>query len=100
MARRRGRPGDYLGTDDDTGFTVYFSQLRRDFWGNFTVSPLQRNLQEICSPLNDPTPVKPYRGPNYEVVDSTITTVQPTKVGTTNINTSHDNMAFAAGAVT
>lgn len=100
MARRRGRPGSYLMTDDDSGFTCYASELHRDYWGNYTKKPLLRNLQEIASPLNDPVPVPIYRGPNYEVVNAAITTVAPTNVGLTNKPTSHDNPAFQSGAVT
>lgn len=100
MARRNGRPGSWLATDDYTGFTRYVSELKRDFWGSLAVKPLKRNLQEIASPLNDPRPVNPYRGPNYESVNPLTTTVAPTFVGYTNVRTSHDNAAFQSGAVT
>lgn len=99
MARRNGRPGAYLGTDDYTGFTRYFSQLNLDYWGNYAQKPLLRNLQEISSPLNDPVPVLEYRGPNYETSPAH-PTVAPTFVGNTTVRTSHDNAAFESGAVT
>lgn len=63
---RRGRPGDYLLTDDWTGCTIYHSQARKDYWNNLSQICLKRNLQEISQPLNDPYPVKEYRGPQYE----------------------------------
>ena len=100
MARRGGRKGDWLATDDDTGFTVYGSRLKRGFYGEYSVKPLKRNLQEIASPLNDPAPVNPYRGPNYEEVNPATTTVIPQFVGTTTVPTSTDNMAYQSGAVT
>jgi hypothetical protein len=100
MARRGGRKGDYLITDDYTGFTTYSSKVHLDFWGALAKKPLLRNLQEIASPLADPYPVNPYRGPNYESVNPLTTTVAPTFVGKTNVKTSHDNAAFESGAVT
>ncbi len=99
MARRNGRKGDHLATDDYTGFTVYASKLRKDYWGSLAVNPLLRNLQEISSPLSDPRPVVDYRGPNYEASPAN-PTVAPTFVGVTNVPTSHDNAAFESGAVT
>lgn len=97
MARRHGRKGDYLATDDYTGFTVYGSQLKRDYWGALAVKPLLRNLQEISSPLNDPEPVIDYRGPNYEQIPTIcIGSVAPLFVGNTNIPTAGNNAAFQA----
>ncbi len=66
MARRNGRPGAWLATDDLTGFTVYGNRLKKGYYSEYAVKPLKRNLQEIASPLNDPEPVSVYRGPNYE----------------------------------
>lgn len=96
MARRNGRPGDYLGTDDYTGNTVYFSQLRRDYWGQLAVKPLLRNLQEIAQPLNDPEPLNDYRGPNYEISRNCIGETAPLFVGNTTIPTNQNNAAFQA----
>lgn len=97
MARRGGRPGSWLATDDYTGFTVYSNKLQRDYWGALTVRPLQRNLQEIASPLNDPLPVDPYRGPNYEIMpDFCLGELAPLYVGTTNVPTNRNNAAFQA----
>lgn len=97
MARRAGRKGDWLATDDYTGFTVYASQLQQDFWGSLAVKPLQRNLQEISSPLNDPQPVLLFRGPNYEQIQGVcIGAVAPLTVGVTNIPTNQNNAAFQA----
>lgn len=97
MARRRGKFGDYLATDDDTGFTVYGSRLRRDYWGNYSTSPLKRNLQEIAKPLNDPRPVQVYRGPNYEVMpDYCLDKHYPFYVGLTNIKTKTDSAYLQA----
>lgn len=84
MARRRGRPGSHLATDDTTGFTVYAETLQRDYWGNLTRFPLKRNLQEIASPFGDPYPVDIYRGPQYEVTDPCQFEVLPKFVGKTN----------------
>ncbi len=100
MARRNGRPGAWLMSDDYTGFVNYASKLKRDFWGAYAVRPLKRNLQEIASPLNDPAPVYPYSGPNYEYIDPAITTVIPQFVGKTTVPTNTNNMAYQSGAVT
>lgn len=100
MARRRGRPGDWLATDDSTGFTVYASKLKRDFWGNLEVSPLKRNLQEIATALADPYPVYPIRGPQYETVASvSALVVAPTNVGVTSVPTNRTAPAIQAGVV-
>lgn len=97
MARRSGRKGDYLATDDYTGFTVFASKLQRDFWGSMAVNPLQRNLQEISSPLNDPQPVPMFRGPTYETYPTIcLGAVAPLYVGTTNVLTNQNNAAFQA----
>lgn len=87
MARRHGRPGSHLATDDYTGFTVFAEKLRRDFWGALAVKPLERNLQEIASPLNDPRPVDIYRGPNYEDTSGCPGSTAPFFVGNTNVPT-------------
>ena len=96
MARRNGRPGDYLSTDDYTGFTVFASQLQRDYWGSLARRPLQRNLQEISTPLNDPEPVDDYRGPSYERVPKCLGEVAPEFVGNTNVKTNYHNAAVNA----
>lgn len=83
MARRRGRPGSYLATDDTSGFTVYADKLQQDFWGNQTRFPLQRNLQEISSPLSDPYPVSVFRGPQYEQTTACQFELQPRFIGKT-----------------
>ena len=93
MARRNGRRGDHLATDDYTGKTVYASELSKDFWGSYAVKPLKRNLQEISSPLLDPTPVSLYRGPNYEVPSSTFLKV-PSTIGNTSVLTNTLNAAI------
>lgn len=85
MARRQGKPGDYLLTDDYYGYTVYASRAQKDYWGNLTTRPLIRNLQEIATPLNDPYPVKIYRGPEYEQTTACEFEVTPQYIGTTNI---------------
>ena len=86
--------------DDYTGFVRYASELKRDFWGAYAHKPLERNLQELASPLSDPEPVNPYRGPNYEVVNPTTTTVYPLFVGNTNVPTDTQNAAIQGGVVT
>lgn len=96
MARRNGRPGAYLMTDDYTGMTRYASELREDYWGSFAKKPLQRNMQEIGSPLEDPEPVINYRGPSYEYTPPCVGEVAPFKVGLTNIPTNPNNAAFQA----
>lgn len=85
MARRRGKPGDYLVTDDYTGWTTYRSRAQFDYWGSLTERPLQRNLQEIAVPLNDPQPVPVYRGPQYEHTTECDFELQPQFIGRTNI---------------
>lgn len=96
MARRRGKKGDYLISDDYTGFTTYRSQVKEDYWGNLTVKPLKRNLQEIASPLNDPVPVTVYRGPTYEQVNPCNFEIQPLFIGKTNIRTPNNSPATQA----
>lgn len=97
MARRAGRPGSWLVTDDYTGVTCYQSEVQRDYWGSYAKKPLLRNLQEIASPLNDPEPVSLFRGPNYEQISTLcVGSVAPIKIGVTNINTSQNNAAFQA----
>lgn len=93
MARRQGRKGDYLATDDYTGFTHYRSELSYDYWGSLVKKPLLRNLQEISSPLNDPEPVPDFRGPNYEFTRNCIGETAPDFVGLTNVKTSNKNAA-------
>lgn len=87
MARRSGRKGDYLATDDYYGTTQYASKLQQDYWGNRVVRPMLRNLQEIASPLGDPYPVQFFRGSTYEVVDPCDFEIAPRKVGLTNVPT-------------
>lgn len=84
MARRQGKKGDYLITDDYTGFTTYRSKVKEDYWGNITEKPMKRNLQEIASPLLDPYPVSVFRGPQYEVISNhCVFEVQPLVIGRT-----------------
>lgn len=85
MARRNGRPGTWLMSDDYTGFTVYADRIQKDYWNNYVVDPLKRNLQEISSPLSDPYPVSMYRGPQYEQTNACDFEVQPIYIGKTNI---------------
>lgn len=96
MARRNGRKGDWLATDDYTGFTTYASRLKLDFWGSYAVNPLLRNLQEIASPLNDPEPVAFYRGPDYEATPVCVGELAPLFVGNTNVPTNPYNAAIQA----
>lgn len=97
MARRRGRKGDYLLTDDYYGQTCYASQLKRDAWGAYAKKPLQRNLQELASPLDDPGPVPVYRGPSYETYTTNcIGGIAPTYIGLTSVPTNPNNAAFQA----
>jgi hypothetical protein len=94
MARRGGRKGDYLMTDDYTGFVRFASELRQDYWGAFASKPLLRNLQEIASPLNDPEPVSEYRGPNYESSTGCPGQTAPFYVGLTSVPTNQYNAAI------
>lgn len=94
MARRNGRKGDYLATDDYYGTTRFRSQLTYDFWGALVQKPLLRNLQEISSPLNDPEPVPDYRGPAYEYTRNCIGERAPEFIGLTTIPTNPNNAAF------
>lgn len=96
MARRSGKKGDYLMTDDYTGFTVYASKVKKDYWGNYTVKPMFRNLQEIASPLLDPYPVSIYRGPDYEQTTPCEFEIQPLFIGNTNIRTPYTSPATQA----
>jgi len=83
MARRKGKPGDYLITDDYTGWTTYASRVQTDYWGNVGKNVLKRNLQEISSPLGDPYPVDLYRGPQYETTNACDFETLPLFVGKT-----------------
>ncbi len=96
MARRQGRKGTWLVSDDYTGFVVYASKVKKDFWGALAVNPLERNLQEIASPLHDPEPVSYYRGPNYEFTPKCIAENAPLFVGLTTVRTNPNNAAFQA----
>lgn len=96
MARRNSRPGNYLMSDDYTGFTRYASDIHRDFWGMYAHSPLLRNLQELAVPLDDPGPISVYRGPDYEQSIPCNYETAPLFVGTTNVPTSQNNPAFPA----
>lgn len=84
MARRRGKPGKWLATDDYSGATVYANTLKRDYWGNRSAKPiLKRNLQEIASPLDDPRPVPFYIGSQYEQTNECMFETTPQYIGTT-----------------
>ncbi len=96
MARRGGRPGDWLATDSWTGFTEYGSALKRDWWGNYSKRPLIRNLQEIATPLDDPGPVPFYLAQDYEASPPCAAEVAPEFVGNTNVPTNPNNAAFQA----
>lgn len=96
MATRHGRKGDYLLADDYTGNTIYASQAQRDYWGALTLRPLNRNLQEISSPLNDPQPVHDFRGPAYEQITECEANAAPQFVGLTLVPTSKQNAYFEA----
>lgn len=96
MARRKGKPGEWLATDDYTGITHYASQLSRDYWGSLAKKPLKRNLQEISSPLSDPLPVNPYRGPNYENSSDCVGETAPIYVGNTTVRTCPTGAAYQA----
>lgn len=87
MTRRRGKKGDYLMSDDYDGVVRYASQMKIDYWGNMTKSPLNRNLQEISQPLLDPLPVSIFRGPTYEVTVPCDFELQPLFIGLTNKRT-------------
>lgn len=94
MARRGGKPGDWLATDDYTGFTEYGSALKRDYWGQYAKRPMLRNLQEIATPLDDPGPVPFYRSQNYETNQQCFAEIAPTYVGLTIVPTNPNNAAF------
>lgn len=99
MARRGGRLGAYLMTDEYLGFTRYASQLKRDFWGAYAQRPLQRNLQEIATPLEDPYPVFPSNGPSYEIIDPCEAESARPTVGNTSVPTSNQNMAMQSNVL-
>jgi hypothetical protein len=94
MARRGGKPGQWLAIDQYTGMTRYASQLKRDRWGSYAVKPLLYNPQEQASPLNDPQPVALYTGSAYEQYDVCDIQLAPRYVGNTTVLTSNQNMAM------
>lgn len=96
MARRAGRKSQWLVTDDYTGFTIYSSEARLDYWGSRTKKPLLRNLQEIAYPLEDPAPLPFTRGASYEFTPACIGETAPKFVGNTTVPTSQSNAAFQA----
>lgn len=96
MARRRGKPGDYLFTDYYSGATIYASQAKKDYWNNYTKNPLERNLQEIAVGLDDPFPVQPYSGPQYEVSVPCDYEIIPLFIGNTNVRTPNSAPAVQA----
>lgn len=86
MARRNGRPGDYLFSDDYSGNTVFASKVRSDFWQDYTAGKvLKRNLQEIATPLNDPYPVPIFNGSQFEQTTACQFEIIPLFIGNTNI---------------
>lgn len=85
MARRRGKPGSYLMTDDNSGFTEYAYKLKEDYWGNQTSYGLKRNLQEISGPIGDPYPVAIFRGSQYEATSACDFETTPLFIGKTRI---------------
>ena len=93
MARRRGKPGAYLMSDDYTGFTVTNDKIQKDYWNNLVVNPLKRNLQEIASPLGDPFPVSIFRGAQYEQTNACDFETSTATVGTTTVPT-RNNLAI------
>ena len=100
MARRKGRPGDWLGTDEYYGFTCYQSELKQDFWGAYAKKPLKRNLQEIDVPLSDPYPVFPIQGASYQIIAYvSALVIAPATVGVTSVPTNRNNMAIQSGVV-
>lgn len=96
MARRHGKKGDWLGTDEITGRTVWGSQLKRGYYGELAVKPFVRNLQEIASPLDDPAPVPVYSGPQYEITPVCVSETAPIYVGNTTVRTNVNNAAAQA----
>jgi hypothetical protein len=96
--KRTGRKGNYLMASDYSGVTRFASQLKMDYWGQFGEPRLllERNLQEIATPLDDPQPVPIFRGGQYEYMNPCDAEVAPLYVGVTNVPTNQDNMAFQA----
>lgn len=72
-------------TSDYSGVTCYRSQLKKDYWGDYGEFNLKRNLQEVSSPLNDPYPVKEFRGASYENVNPCDFELAPVFIGKTAI---------------
>ena len=96
MARRNGRPGDFLSIDEYYGVTRYGSQLKKDYWGVYAEKPLLRNPQEYGVPLSDPYPLPFYTGSAYEQTNGCIAEVAPLFVGLTNVPTNNNNAASQA----
>lgn len=57
----------------------------KDYWGNYGLPNeiVQRNLQEIATPFDDPHPVPNYRGPQYEATNGCDFETQPLYIGKT-----------------
>lgn len=91
--KRSYRRGDWLATDDYTGFTTYGSKLKRDYLGNYAERPLERNQQELAKPLTDPTPVPLVRPQQYEVVSTAAVSSLPTFIGITTVSSKRTSLA-------
>lgn len=94
--RRNQKRGDWLASDDLTGFTVYASKIKRGWYGEQAVKPYKRNLQEVASPLDDPEVVPFILGPNYENTSGCPGADAPLYVGNTTVLTNPNNAAIQA----
>lgn len=77
MARRRGwKKGDWLVKDEESGFTVYGSQVAYDYWGVLKVKKQgdKSHPQMFIRPKDDPTPVYPVSPPmrDFDLTESVI----------------------------
>lgn len=77
MRRRRGwKKGDWLVKDEESGFTVYASQVKRDYYGVLKLKTQADNAhpQMFIQAKDDPYPVSPISEPlrDYDSTESVV----------------------------
>lgn len=63
--RRGWKRGDWLVRDEESGFTEYASEVRRDYYGVLTKTPDRAHPQDFIRAKNDPFIYDPQNPPTY-----------------------------------